>query len=333
MSNNKKAFFFPGQGAQTVGMGRQLLESSEHVRKLFSRASELADTDLEAVVLNGPEECLNSTRLSQPAIFVLSMAVLDELGRRYHNRYDSQVRAESFGRSLPTVAAAGLSLGEYSALVFAGSLEFEDALRIVVARGRFMQEACDETPGGMTSLMGLESHQVEEAVQQAGSHGAVGISNYNSPVQTVISGEKEAVAEATRIAKDLGCRRAVELRVAGAYHSSLMASATKKLRPMLDEVSISAPRCPFYSNFTGARVEDPDQIREGLARQVECSVRWVEIVEAVKADGAEGGVEVGPGRVVAGLVKNIDRSLGVTSICEPESIESLIQVDGVGVTA
>lgn len=310
------AVFFPGQGAQTIGMGSALLESSERARELFVQASELLDLNLAKVLAEGPEELLNSTRMSQPAIFVLSMAALDELGRRLGSE-------APFGQDLAAAATAGLSLGEYSALVFAGSLSFEDALRVVVARGQFMQEACDTEPGGMTSIMGLEASQVEEAVGKVSGSGRIGVANYNSPVQTVISGEQAAVDEAAGIAQEMGARRAIPLKVAGAYHSPLMASATEKLVPMLEDVAIAAPRCPFYSNVTGGRVEDPDEIRQGLIRQVESSVRWVEIVRAIVKAGAGDGLEIGPGRVVAGLVKNIERSLKVQSICEPESMEEL----------
>ena len=310
------AVFFPGQGAQTIGMGSALLESSERARELFVQASELLDLNLAKVLAEGPEELLNSPRMSQPAIFVLSMAALDELGRRLGSE-------APFGQDLAAAATAGLSLGEYSALVFAGSLSFEDALRVVVARGQFMQEACDTEPGGMTSIMGLEASQVEEAVGKVSGSGRIGVANYNSPVQTVISGEQAAVDEAAGIAQEMGARRAIPLKVAGAYHSPLMASATEKLVPMLEDVAIAAPRCPFYSNVTGGRVEDPDEIRQGLIRQVESSVRWVEIVRAIVKAGAGDGLEIGPGRVVAGLVKNIERSLKVQSICEPESMEEL----------
>jgi [acyl-carrier-protein] S-malonyltransferase len=318
---DKTAILFPGQGAQFIGMGSGLIASSDRAQSLFAQASELLDLDLTQVLLEGPEDLLNSTRMSQPAIFVLSMAVLDELGQRLGGE-------ARFGQDLVAAATAGLSLGEYSALVFAGSMTFEDALRVVVARGQFMQEACDEEPGGMTSIMGLEAGQVEEAVESCSGAGRIGVSNYNSPVQTVISGDQSAVDEAAEMAQKMGARRAIPLKVTGAYHSPLMATATKKLIPILEGVSMAAPRCPFYSNFTGGRVEEPEEIRQGLIRQVESSVRWVEIVRAVVDGGAGDGIEIGPGRVVAGLVKNIDRTLKVRSICEPETIDELMTSAG-----
>ncbi|MBI4584241.1 MAG: ACP S-malonyltransferase [Planctomycetes bacterium] len=315
-------YFFPGQGAQFVGMGQALLAESSRARSLFAQGSELLGVDLAAKCLQGPEEEINSTRLSQPAIFLHSLALLDQIGEKLGGSRPSG--GELFGRALPARGAAGLSLGEYSALVFAGCLEFGDALRVVVARGQFMQEACDEAPGGMTSLLGLPVDQVEKAVKAAQAAGRVGIANYNSPDQTVISGDAAAVAAAVRHAKELGCRRAIPLRVAGAYHSALMASAARKLKPLLEKIPVRPPRCPFYSNVAGRRVDDPVEIRRGLLQQVESPVRWDSIVRQVAGGGAAECLEVGPGKVIAGLVKNIDRHLKVTSVDDAGGLEPLL---------
>ena len=310
------AYFFPGQGAQFVGMGKSLLQASPRAQTIFSRGNEVLGWDILDICQNGPEDSLNSTRVSQPAIFLLSMAVLDTMAEKAGS-------SEPFGRSLTASATAGLSLGEYSALVFAGSLEFEEALKIVSARGQFMQDACDETPGGMTSLMGLEVSRVEDAVKNAQSVGKVGIANYNSPDQTVVSGEIEAVKKAVELATEMGCRRTVPLRVAGAYHSGLMASATQKLKSMLNEISIAPPRCPFYSNVSGQRVSNPEVIREGLIQQVESSVRWDAILRDILATGIHEALEVGPGKVLRGLARNVDRSFKVNCVCEYDEIDKL----------
>lgn len=309
-------FLFPGQGAQAVGMGRGLVETSGRARRVFDRGREILGWDVLDLCLNGPEEELNSTRVSQPAIFLLSMAVLDALSERLD-------APEPLGRSLPAAGTAGLSLGEYSALVFAGSLAFEEALAVVAARGRCMQEACDEAPGGMTSLIGLEVKRVEEAVEAARANGRIGIANYNSPDQTVISGDLRAVEAAAEIAREMGCRRAVPLRVAGAYHSPLMASATRKLTPLLEGLSIAPPRCPFLANVSGGPVEDPEEIRRGLIRQVEDSVRWDSVVRRLVEGGSEKALEVGPGTVLRGLARNIDRRLRVRCVCDSDSIGEL----------
>lgn len=300
-------------------MARSFLESSPRSRELFELGSRRLDLDLIEAVLEGPEDLLGSTRVSQPAIFLHSMAVLDALGQRLGSD-------QRFARELRVGATAGLSLGEYSALVCAGSLDFEEALEVVVARGRYMQEACDESRGTMVSLLGLESSKVEEAVSRAASKGIVGIANYNSPDQTVLSGEAVAVEEAARVARELGCRRAIPLRVAGAYHSPLMASATAKLRPALENLAIRPPRCAFYANVSGQRVGDPEEIRAGLIRQVERPVRWVDTIRAMVGDGLEVGLELGPGKVIAGLVRNVDRGVRVLSVGELPGLADAVEI-------
>jgi [acyl-carrier-protein] S-malonyltransferase len=306
------AYVFPGQGAQTVGMADRLLAVHPGARRIFDRGREVLGFDVEKICREGPEAELNSTRVSQPAIFLHSMAILDLLAARH-------APGMAFGRGLPAAAAAGLSLGEYSALVFVGSLEFEDALRIVGARGRFMQEACDVEPGTMMSVLGLAAEKLEEAVARARGIGPVGIANYNSPGQLVISGAKAAVEAAAAAAKELGCRRAIPLRVAGAYHSPLMKPATAKLAPLIREAAIRAPRIPFYANVTGETVSDPEAIRDLLIRQVESPVRWEATMRRMAAAGVDRAVEVGPGRVLAGLAKAIDCGIAVVSAEDQEN--------------
>jgi [acyl-carrier-protein] S-malonyltransferase len=300
------AFLFPGQGAQIVGMADRVLAESPRARRLFDRGREVLGFDIARICREGPEEELDSTRVSQPAIFLHSLALLDVLSER-------EGRGGEFGRDIPAAAAAGLSLGEYSALVFVGSLEFEEALEIVGARGRFMQEACDRQPGGMVSILGLAAEKVEAAVAKARGLGPIGIANYNSPNQIVISGAREALDAASAAAKELGCRRAIPLRVAGAYHSPLMASATRQLEPLLRKARIRAPRLPFYANVPGDEIADPEAIQDFLIRQVESSVRWEGIVRNMVGRGIDRAVEVGPGRVLAGLAKSIAPQMEVTS--------------------
>ncbi len=312
--SEKRAFLFPGQGAQFVGMGKSLLEVSPRARDLVLRGSRALDLDLAELVLEGPLETLNSTRVSQPAIFLLSMIALDFLGERLGSE-------KPFAGSLSAGATAGLSLGEYSALVFAGCLDFDEALDLVVARGEFMQDACDEVPGTMASILGLPAEEVEKIVSEAGPADRLAVANYNSPVQTVISGGREEVEKGCELAKERGARRVVPLKVAGAYHSALMASATKKLAPILEKVTLRPSRCPFYSNVSGGRVDDPEEIRIGLIQQVESAVQWVSIVNNLSGCCTDGALEIGPGRVIAGLVRSIDKDLRVTSLGEMESIE------------
>ncbi len=295
------AYLFPGQGAQTVGMADWVLSAGPRPRRVFDRGREVLGFDVERICREGPEEELNSTRVSQPAIFLHSMAVLELLSER------------NGGRELEASAAAGLSLGEYSALVFAGSLGFEEALAIVGARGRYMQEACDLEPGGMVSIIGLEAARVEEAVERARHLGPIGIANYNAQNQLVISGAKPALEAASAAAKEMGCRRAIPLRVAGAYHSPLMRPATARLESILRKARIREPRVAFFPNLLGEEVGDPEVIRDCLIRQVECPVRWEATMRRLAGKGADRAIEVGPGRVLAGLARNIDCGISVSS--------------------
>jgi [acyl-carrier-protein] S-malonyltransferase len=280
-------------------MGVDLAEQHPEVARLYDRSREILQRDLLAICRDGPEAELNSTRNSQPAIFLHSMAVLELLGRRWG-------APGPFGRGIPAVATAGLSLGEYSALVFAGSLEFEDALRIVGLRGEFMQRACEAAGGGMAAVMGFAPDGVDSVVDEAKSEGMrVCVANYNSPEQTVISGEGVAVDEVVARLKARGARRVMPLNVVGAFHSPLMAPATRELEPHLRAVPLREPVVPFLSNVTGREARDPEEIREGLIRQVESSVRWTQSVEEILARGVDEILELGPGRVLQGLVRKV----------------------------
>ena len=322
------AFFFPGQGAQSLGMGIDLIEAYPEARAVFESAREILGFDFAAVCRDGPEEELNSTRVSQPVIFLHSMAALEVLRTRpglapQEGNVEDGVR---FGRGLPALAAAGLSLGEYSALVFAGCLEFEDALRLVWHRGAFMQKACDAEPGAMLSVLGLAPEQVDELTANARQDGLrVGVANYNSPQQVVISGAAADVLEVGTRLESAGAKRTVALKVAGAYHSELMAPATQELEPLLREVTLKPPRLPFYSNTAGARLEDPEDIREGLIRQVASSVRWQQILEGLQAEGLESAFEIGPGKVIRGLVRTVDRGVKVTPLGTCADFEKTVQ--------
>lgn len=307
------AYLFPGQGAQHVGMAESLLRESARARRVFARGREALGFDIEKVCREGPPEELNSTRVSQPAIFLHSMGLLEAMSERLGLEGE-------FGKGLVSSLACGLSLGEYSALVFAGSLSFEDALVLVGERGKFMQEACDREAGGMVSLIGLSVEKVEEAVAGARAVGSIGIANYNAPNQVVISGAEKALERAVLRAKEMGCRRAVPLRVAGAYHSPLMAPAARKLRPLLKGVAIRAPRVPFYPNVVGEEVRDPEMIRDCLIRQVESPVLWEGTVRRIAERGVTMALEVGPGRVLEGLARSIDCGLTVVSAADPSSL-------------
>ncbi|MDE0960256.1 MAG: ACP S-malonyltransferase [Planctomycetota bacterium] len=310
---SNRALLFPGQGSQFVGMAADLVEAHPIARTVFDAASSMMGEDLLAICIDGPQSRLNRTEISQPAIFTASMAVLRVL---------EQVGGPSLLRS---TATAGLSLGEYSALVFAGSLRFEDALEVVVARGQAMQRACDQVEGTMTTILGLELPAVREAVEAGNRAGIVAVANFNSSTQFVISGERAAVEQASEVARQLGARRTVDLEVAGAYHSPLMAPATAELAPILDRLPISAPELPFYPNVLAQPVTDPEQIRECLLKQVESSVLWEPTISALVAEGLEEVIEPGPGRVIAGLVKQVDRRVKTRSVLGRESVEEILE--------
>ena len=286
-------------------------------REVFERGKEILGVDLRPILRDGPQEELNSTRISQPAIFLHSMAVLRVLAKLWNV-------PRPFCQGVPAFATAGLSLGEYSALVFAGSLDFEDALGIVKLRGEYMQEACIATKGTMASVLGLLAEAVEKVVGECRAAGCrVGVANYNSPDQTVISGTVEAVADATARLVEAGARRVIPLKVAGAFHSPLMASATEKLAPFLRKIPIEEPEVPFYSNVTGARVEDPEAIRQGLIDQLESPVRWKQIMGALVEGGLKCAYEIGPGRVLQGLLRNIEKGVEVISAGTKVDLEKL----------
>ena len=292
------AFFFPGQGAQAVGMGCDLHRQLASVRDLYAKAAAAVDFDLEALSFQGPAEELKRTDVSQPAILVSSLAALTALREQ--------------GSSEPA-AVAGLSLGEYTALVAAGVLDLEDAIALVVARGRFMQECCEAEPSGMASILGASQELVETAVAAGSSSGIVVVANYNSPKQLVISGDEKGLAAACEAAKAAGARRVTPLAVAGAYHSPLMAPAGERLAKTLESVDLRAPRIPYVSNVTANFENDPAKIRELLVKQVSSPVRWRESVERLVGAGIKRVIELGPGGVLSGLCRQIDRSLEARS--------------------
>jgi [acyl-carrier-protein] S-malonyltransferase len=311
MSNTRSALVFPGQGAQVVGMGRDLADAFPEARARFDQANDILGFDLATLCFEGPQEELNRTDISQPAILTMSIAGLDA----WKTRTDVD--------ALDVVATGGLSLGEYTAHVFAGTMTFEDALRTVQKRGQFMQEACDANPSSMTTILGLDREKVAEAVAAGESVGVVNIANLNCPGQIVISGETAALEAAGEKAKELGARRVIPLAVAGAYHSALMQSAQDKLTEVLAEVTLSAPRIPVAANISGKLIRDPNEIRRSLAEQVTGSVRWEDCVRTMIADGIGTYYEIGPGSVLAGLLKKIDREQTSHTINSVESLEAL----------
>lgn len=291
----KTAFLFPGQGAQTVGMGRELAGALPAARRLFDRAGEILGYDLAQLCFEGPAEKLDSTVYSQPALFVTSLAALEQL------REQSPEVVES------CAGAAGLSLGEYTALVFAGVMDFETGLRVVQQRGEAMQAAADATPSGMVSILGLERDAVESLCEKARGGEILQIANFLCPGNLAISGHKGACQRAAEMAEGAGAMKAIPLAVAGAFHTSIMQPAVSRLEAALAGVALKPPRIPVISNVDAAAHDDPEEIRRLLAKQVVSPVRWEDSMRALLAQGYEKFYEVGPGRVLRGLLKRIDR--------------------------
>ena len=294
----KTAYIFSGQGAQTVGMGKDLYENSPAAKAVFDKADEILGWSVSDVCFNGPAEKLTETKYCQVAIYTTSMACL------------AYYREKNGGDPDEVVGCAGLSLGEYSALAAAGFFTFEDGLKLLEQRALFMDEACRATTGGMASILAGDPAVIADVCAECG----IDVANLNCPGQIVISGEKEGVAKACAMLKEKGVKRALPLNVAGAFHSRLMASAGEKLRGPLAETPVAVPAIPVAQNFTGKFENDPAVIKENLAGQVAGSVRWEECVRAMIAAGAEQFVEFGPGNVLTGLVKRTDATKQLVNI-------------------
>ncbi len=303
------AMMFPGQGSQSVGMLGALTESDAPAREAFEEASDALGYDLAALVRDGAEADLNRTDRTQPAMLAAGVAVW---------------RAWVARGGPEPVAMAGHSLGEYTALVCAGALDFRDAVRLVRLRGELMQSAVPEGAGAMAAVLGLDDAGIEAACAEAAGAGVVQAVNYNAPGQVVIAGSAGAVERAIELAKAAGARRAVALPVSVPSHCSLMAPAAQALAGALAEVAVGTPRVPVFHNVDAQIRTDPDAIRQALADQVHRPVRWVQCVAAMRGAGADLLVEAGPGRVLAGLVRRIDREAKAAVADDPATLQAAI---------
>lgn len=289
-----KAYVFPGQGAQFPGMGKDLYDNSALAKEMFLKANEVLGFDIVKIMFEGTDEELKQTKVTQPAIFL-----------------HSTILAACLGDSFQPDMVAGHSLGEFSALVANGTLHFEDALKLVYQRALAMQKACEIEPSTMAAILGLEDEVVEDICQKI--EGVVVAANYNCPGQLVISGSVAAIDEACIKLTEAGAKRALVLPVGGAFHSPLMEPAREELAAAIENTQFNQPKCPVYQNVTATAISDPSEIKRNLVSQLTAPVRWTQTMNQMIADGATEVIEVGPGKVLQGLFKKVDRAFPCSS--------------------
>lgn len=293
-----KAFVFPGQGSQFVGMGKDLYENNALAKELFDKADEILGFKITDIMFAGTDEQLKQTNVTQPAVFLHSV-----------------ISALCLGDDFKPAMVAGHSLGEFSALVAAGALSFEDGLKLVAARANAMQKACEANPGTMAAIIGLSDEKVEEVCSEVSADGQIVVAaNYNCPGQLVISGNVEAVNAACEKLKEAGAKRALPLKVGGAFHSPLMQPAKDELQAAIEQTEFAAPSCPVYQNVDAKAHTDAAEIKANLTAQLTSPVRWTASVQTMIADGADDFTECGPGKALQGMIGRIDKNVAVKGI-------------------
>lgn len=309
----KKAMLFPGQGAQYPGMGKEFCSAYPEADAIFNRANEALGFDLKSICFEGAEEEVNRTDICQPGILTTSIAIIEVLKSK-HGLEPSMF-----------AATAGLSLGEYTALVFAGALSFEEAVSLVAKRGKYMQEDSDKNPSGMMTLLGADKTQAENICESASKAGVIVAANFLTPKQIAISGSLEALDAAEGLLREFGVKRGIRLKVAGAFHSPLMQEGGAKLKADLEKTTFTAPTIGFASNVTGNYVTDPEEIRTCLAKQVTSPVLWADTMALFVKDGIDQYSEPGPGKVLTQLIKKIERSAAIANVDQVEDLDAFVK--------
>ncbi|WP_025728712.1 ACP S-malonyltransferase [Heyndrickxia ginsengihumi] len=306
----KIAFVFPGQGSQTVGMGKSVVEASEQAKDIFAKADERLGFSLSDIIFNGPQDTLTNTTYAQPALLTTSTAILQLLEEK----------------GITADYVAGHSLGEYSALVAAKALSFEDAVYAVRKRGEYMEEAVPNGIGGMAAILGLDREKLQEITNQVSAEGdSVQLANLNCPGQIVISGTAAGIEKASALAKENGAKRAIPLQVSGPFHSTLMEPAAQKFQSVLDEIDINDANIPVVANVLAAPIEKAADIKVKLIEQLYSPVLWEDSVVALIELGVDTFIEIGPGKVLAGLIRKIDRNVKTFSVQDVESFQATLE--------
>lgn len=310
--NSKLCFVFPGQGSQAIGMGKEIFDNFDEARKIFKEASDTLRYDIEELIFKGPEQELNKTSKTQPCILTASIAIYNVL----------------VSRGIRPSVVAGHSLGEYSALTAAGALSFRHAVKLTEKRGYFMQEAVPEGKGLMAAILGLEREKVDEICRSLQT-GYAAAANYNCPGQIVIAGERTAVEEAIKLAKEKGAKKAIPLAVGVPSHCALMTAASERLSELLDSIELRTPEIPLVNNADAMFLNSPDKIRQSLVRQLNSPLLWEDSIRNIAASGVDTFIEVGPGKVLSGLIKRIEPQAKIFNVCDLDSLnKTLTAVQG-----